>query len=207
MKLTTPLFLLLTTLFTASCGQQSNTDRTGADTQSTGTQAMTAAAHDSAPANTAGTGGIIVTSSAFTEGGTIPTKYTCDGDDISPPISWYNIPTGTKSIALICDDPDAPKGPWVHWVAYNILPKTSGLLEHARMVTANDDGKQGFNSFKNDSYGGPCPPSGTHRYFFKVYALDTMLDVPWEVTKEGLEKAMQGHILAQGSLMGRYQRP
>jgi Raf kinase inhibitor-like YbhB/YbcL family protein len=213
MNLTTTLLLLMATIFTASCGGENSTERRGADSGSTGGSARATdssirarPASAGATASTAGSG-IIVTSTAFTEGGMIPTKYTCDGEDISPPIDWSNIPPQAKSIALICDDPDAPKGPWVHWVAYNILPEKPGLPEHARMGTANDDGKQGFNSFKNNSYGGPCPPSGSHRYFFRVYALDTMLDLRWDITREDLEKAMKGHVLAEGSLMGRYQRP
>jgi hypothetical protein len=150
---------------------------------------------------------ITVTSSAFSEAGMIPIKYTGDGDEVSPPISWSGIPVQAKSIALISDDPDAPMGTWVHWVIYNIPPEASGLAENVPAVMKLDNGSlQGINSSKKIGYDSPYPPSGTHRYFFKVYALDTKLSIAPGATKEDLEEAMKSHILAQGQLMGRYSR-
>lgn len=148
-----------------------------------------------------------VTSSAFQEGQMIPPKYTADGEDISPQIAWSNVPEGTKSIALINDDPDAPMGTWVHWVLWNIPPEVTALDEDIPAVKELADGtQQGKTDFGSIGYGGPAPPSGVHRYFFKVYALDTMLDLAAGATKADLEKAMKGHILAQGQLMGKYTR-
>lgn len=144
---------------------------------------------------------------AFEAGGIIPKKYTCDGPDVSPPLSWADVPAGTKSLALIADDPDAPMGTWVHWVAWNI-PATGRALEEdvpTRDVLPNGM-KQGTTDFRRIGYGGPCPPSGTHRYFFKLYALDTTLNLPPSTTKKDLEKAMQGRILKQAELMGKYAR-
>lgn len=151
---------------------------------------------------------IELTSPAFSEGGTIPRKYTCDGDDLSPPLVWRNVPQGTESIALICDDPDAPMGTWVHWVMYDIPPTASGLPEGVPAVETLPDGsKQGINDFKRIGYGGPCPPPGRpHRYFFRIYALDTVPGLGPGATKDALLRSMEGHILAQGQLMGRYGR-
>jgi len=150
---------------------------------------------------------ITVKSSAFENEGMIPGKYTCDGEDISPPISWEGIPEGTKSIALISDDPDAPVGTWVHWVLFNIPPDATELPENipADKVLSNG-ARHGITDFKRVGYGGPCPPGGTHRYYFKIYALDAMLDLSPGVKKRDLLKAMEGHILAEGQLMGRYKR-
>jgi hypothetical protein len=146
-------------------------------------------------------------SSAFTAGGMIPKKYTCDGPDASPPLSWSDVPAGAKSLALIADDPDAPMGTWVHWVAWNIPPNASGLEEGVPKKDSLPNGmKQGTTDFRSIGYGGPCPPSGTHRYFFKLYALDTSLNLPPSTTKKDLEKAMQGHLLQQVELMGKYAR-
>jgi len=148
-----------------------------------------------------------LTSSAFGEGEMIPTQYTCDGKDISPPLSWSNAPEETKSFALIADDPDAPKGTWVHWVVYNMKPDTDKLEENVPKKDTLDGGTvQGTTDFKKPGYGGPCPPSGTHRYFFKLYALDTTLNLEGSVTKADLLKAMDGHILAETQLMGKYSR-
>lgn len=148
-----------------------------------------------------------VTSSAFQEGQMIPAKYTADGEDISPPIAWTGVPEGTRSIALINDDPDAPMGTWVHWVVWNIPPEMTSLDEGVPDDAALTNGtRQGKTDFGSIGYGGPAPPSGVHRYFFKVYALDTMLDLSAGATKADLEKAMKGHILAQGQLMGKYTR-
>jgi len=150
---------------------------------------------------------ISVSSSAFQEGGMIPMKYTCDGDDISPPLQWAEIPEGTKSIALICDDPDAPMGTWVHWVTWNIPSPVCDLAEGVSPRPELPDGsRQGISDFGRPGYGGPCPPSGTHRYYFTIYALDTMLNLPASTRKADLIKAVKGHILAQGQLMGRYRR-
>jgi len=150
---------------------------------------------------------IKITSSAFEEGGLIPPKYTCDGADISPPLQWEAVPEGTKSIALISDDPDAPVGTWVHWVLFNLPAETKDLAENIPPDSTLPNGaRQGTTDFGRIGYGGPCPPSGTHRYFFKIYALDTEVDLPAGADKSRLLKAMQGHILGQGQLIGKYKR-
>ncbi|MBN1897636.1 MAG: YbhB/YbcL family Raf kinase inhibitor-like protein [Spirochaetes bacterium] len=150
---------------------------------------------------------MILTSSAFKEGGMIPSKYTCDGENISPSVSWENFPEGTKSFAIICDDPDAPAGTWVHWVIFNIPAKTRSLPANVSPEKELNDGTlQGLNDFRKIGYGGPCPPSGVHRYFFKIYALDVVLELSAGATKAQLLKAMENHILAQAKIMGRYQR-
>jgi Raf kinase inhibitor-like YbhB/YbcL family protein len=146
-------------------------------------------------------------SSAFNEGGMIPGKYTCDGADVSPPLKWAALPAGTKSLALICDDPDAPVGNWVHWVYYDIPVGTEGLPEKvATDEHPAEGGTQGLNDFRKMGYGGPCPPGGTHRYYFKLYALDTTLNLPAGATKKQLLKAMENHIIDQTQLMGKYKR-
>jgi len=151
--------------------------------------------------------GIIVTSSAFDSMEPIPSKYTCDGSDISPALAWKNIPDQTKSIVLINDDPDAPMGTWVHWVCYDIPPTVGGLAEDIpKTDILPAGGKQGMTDFRRIGYGGPCPPSGTHRYFFKVYALDLMLNLPAGKTKKEVEDAMEGHVLDSGELVGVYNR-
>ena len=148
-----------------------------------------------------------LTSSAFKNGSAIPSKYTCAGSDISPQLSWSDLPTGTKSLALIADDPDAPVGTWVHWVMWNIPVSATNLKEGLEKNAALADGtKQGISDFKRPGYGGPCPPSGTHRYFFKLYALDTTLDLAENTNKAKLEAAMKGHVLGQATLMGTYSR-
>jgi Raf kinase inhibitor-like YbhB/YbcL family protein len=148
-----------------------------------------------------------IKSSAFNEGGMIPKKYTCDGANVSPPLAWDAVPTNTKSLALISDDPDAPVGTWVHWVIYNIPPTIKELPENIPPHNTIENGaQQGTNDFRMIGYGGPCPPRGTHRYYFKLYALDKVLDGEPGLTKAHLLKAMEGHIVAQGQLMGRYQR-
>jgi len=148
-----------------------------------------------------------LTSSAFQNSGMIPGKYTCDGVNVSPPLVWDAVPEGTKSLALICDDPDAPMGTWVHWVYYDIPPGTGGLPENVgpQEHTANS-AKQGINDFRKIGYGGPCPPSGTHRYYFKIYALDAVLNLDPGATKEQLVKKMDNHILGQAQLVGKYKR-
>ena len=147
----------------------------------------------------------VLTSTAFKEGESIPRKYTCDGEDISPPLKWASAPAGVKTFALIVDDPDAPMGTWVHWVAFNIPPTGSALPEKVPPKDSLPDGTvQGKNDFRKIGYGGPCPPGGTHRYFFKLYALDTLLTLKSGSSKADLVKAMDGHIVAQAQLMGRY---
>ena len=151
---------------------------------------------------------IEVTSTAFKAGEIIPKQYTGDGADQSPPLRWSEPPAGTKSIALICDDPDAPRGTWVHWVLFN-LPAQARELEEGvpTKETLGNGAKQGKNDFGNIGYGGPAPPKGKpHRYIFKLYALAMAVDLSAGATKAELEKAMKGHILADGQLMGTYQR-
>ena len=144
-------------------------------------------------------------STAFKQGETIPKKYGCGGPDISPPLEWQSVPADAKSLALIVEDPDAPMGTWVHWVIFNIPPESSGLPEHvATDKTLPDGAVQGRNDFRKIGYGGPCPPSGTHRYFFLLYALDTTLRLPAGSTKAELVRAMEGHIVGKAELMGKY---
>jgi len=146
-------------------------------------------------------------SSAFTNEGMVPAKYTCDGNDVSPPLTWSGVPGGTKSLALIADDPDAPMGEWVHWVVWNIPPSITALTENISADRRLDDGmRQGINDFKRAGYGGPCPPGGTHRYYFKLYALDADINLGERAGKSELENAMKGHVLAEAQLMGRYAR-
>ena len=148
-----------------------------------------------------------VTSTAFKEGQSIPRQYTCDGVNISPPLEWNGTPKSAKTIAIIADDPDAPSGTFVHWVVYNLPAENIGLVENLPTTESlKAGGFQGKNDFQKIGYGGPCPPSGTHRYFFKVYALDSELALKAGATKADVEKAMQGHIVAQAQLMGTYRR-
>ncbi len=149
-----------------------------------------------------------LTSTAFQEGANVPKKYTGDGDDVSPPLKWEGTPTGTKSFALICDDPDAPRGTWVHWVLFNIPAEKTELPEAVPTTPKLADGaRQGTNDFKKIGYGGPAPPPGKpHRYFFKLYALDRMLELPEGAKKKDVEDAMDKHVLAHGQLIGKYGR-
>jgi len=149
-----------------------------------------------------------LTSTAFSEGGSIPAKFTCDDRNVSPVLTWSGVPTGAKSLVLIADDPDAPGGTWVHWVLYDLPATTSELAEDAPKTQYLPSGaKQGLNDFKRLGYGGPCPPPGKpHRYFFKLYALDALLELKPGATKNEVERAMQKHILGQGQLMGMYKR-
>lgn len=180
------IFLALTLFLAVACG---------------GNGAEEAASVDVAPAS------IELSSSAFAEGESIPVQYTCDGDNVSPPLQWQNVPEGSTSLALIADDPDAPVGTFAHWVAYNLPPETAELPEDIPSGdTMAGGGRQGQNGRDQAGYTGPCPPSGTHRYFFKLYALDTELDLEAGASKEELLEAMEGHVLARGELMGRYQR-
>lgn len=149
-----------------------------------------------------------VTSPAFREGAVIPVKHTCDGADVSPALAWTGVPKGAKSLALVCDDPDAPMGTWVHWVLFGLAPAATGLPEGVSKVARLPDGtRQGMTDFKAVGYGGPCPPPGkAHRYYFRVYALDTVPDVKGTMTRSRLDEAMRGHVLAEGRLMGTYRR-
>jgi len=148
-----------------------------------------------------------ITSNAFKEGEMIPRKYTYDGQNISPPLKWESVPPQTESLALLADDPDAPMGTWVHWVIFNIPPTATELPENVPTKTFLPNGAlQGINDSREIGYDGPSPPSGTHRYYFKIYALDTMLKLSSGITKPELLKAMEGHIVAQAQLMGRYSR-
>lgn len=146
-------------------------------------------------------------SAAFEEGGAIPRKHTCDGADVSPALAWSSVPLGVRSFALICDDPDAPMGAWVHWVVFN-LPGDARVLPEgvAPRVMLDNGAVHGVNDFGKMGYGGPCPPHGTHRYFFRLYALDAKLNLGGRVTKKQVLKAMEGHILGETHLMGKYGR-
>ena len=146
-------------------------------------------------------------SNSFAANGEIPTKYTCDGEDISPDLRWNELPSETQSLALIVDDPDAPGGTFVHWVVYDLPPQVQQLQEGVAISpTLEGGGVQGQTSFERLGYGGPCPPSGTHRYYFKLYALDQSLRLKSGATKSQVTAAMEGHILATAELMGRYSR-
>lgn len=151
---------------------------------------------------------IDVTSTAFQEGQPIPAQYTADGKDVSPPLSWGGVPAGTRSLALVCEDPDAPRGTWTHWVLFNLPADAAGLPEGVPPEAKLPSGAmQGTNDFHKVGYGGPSPPPGKpHRYFFKLYALDTALSLPSSTTRQQLQSAVQGHVLAEGQLMGTYGR-
>jgi Raf kinase inhibitor-like YbhB/YbcL family protein len=151
---------------------------------------------------------IQLTSAAFADGQPIPAKYTGDALDISPPLAWTNAPASTKSFALIADDPDAPVGTWVHWVIYDLPPTVTALAEdQLKLAQFKNGAKQGLNDFKKTGYNGPAPPPGkAHRYYFKLYALDAPTGLPPGATEADLLKAMDGHVLGEGRLMGTYQR-
>lgn len=161
--------------------------------------------------NTENTMALTLTSPAFAHNGLIPAQFTCDSQDLSPALAWSGLPEGTKSLVLIVDDPDAPdpaapKMTWVHWVLYNIPPQVAGLAEAIAPAQLPAGTLEGINDWKRTGYGGPCPPIGVHRYFHKLYALDTVLPDLKQPTKTQLEKSMQGHILGHVELVGRYQR-
>ena len=150
-----------------------------------------------------------ISSPAFTDFSRIPRKYTCEGENISPPLTWQGIPPGTESLALIVEDPDAPdpvapRMIWTHWILFNIPPTLKGLPEAAEHLPSSV--KSGRNSWNTLNYGGPCPPIGCHRYFFRLYALDSIISKPEGITKEELIKAMEGHIIATATLVGTYQK-
>ena len=149
-----------------------------------------------------------ISSASFQNGGDIPKKFTCDGADISPELQWTSPPSSSQSFALIADDPDAPVGTWTHWVLFDLPAQTSSLPEAvAKVDELPAGGRQGRNDFRRIGYGGPCPPPGKpHRYFFKLYALDGKLNLKPGVSKQEVEQAIQGHILGQAELMGKYQR-
>jgi Raf kinase inhibitor-like YbhB/YbcL family protein len=143
-----------------------------------------------------------ISSPAFENNGTIPSRYTCDDIDVNPPLVIENVPSAAKSLALIVDDPDAPMGTWVHWVVWNIDPAVLEIKENSVPKGA----MEGINDFRKHAYGGPCPPSGTHRYFFKLYALDRTFNIATHSEKAHVEKAMSGHVIASAQLMGKYRR-
>jgi Raf kinase inhibitor-like YbhB/YbcL family protein len=176
---------------------------------------------DSLPAEDPARQTITLRSPAFEDGGMIPQTFTCDSSDRSPPLEWSGVPASARSLVLICDDPDAPLGTWSHWVVFNLAPQVRALKEGvppgetiaaaaADESKAGDDNspkaRQGTNDFGKLGYGGPCPPSGTHRYFFRLYALDIPLDLGSSVKRGQVLKAIEGHILAEGRLMGKYKR-
>lgn len=151
-----------------------------------------------------------LSSPAFVQDGEIPVRYTCEGEDVSPPLSWAGVPPGARSLVLIVDDPDAPdpKAPkmtWVHWVLFNLPPEVGELPEAVANEALPAGTQVGRNDWKRRDYGGPCPPIGSHRYFHKLYALDTVLDLD-AATKQEVERAMQGHVLAKAELVGRYEK-
>ena len=156
-----------------------------------------------------GTMSLTISSTAFKDGGAIPKEYTCDGTDLSPPITWEGVPSGTKSFALIMDDPDAPVGTFNHWVLYDLPAETKGLPEGvSKEPTLSDGAKQGISSFRRAGYGGPCPPRGpAHRYFFTLYALDIQtLGLSAKASKEEVENKIKGHVIGKAVIMGRYGR-
>lgn len=146
-------------------------------------------------------------SNAFTSGNPLPSRNTCDGADLSPPLAWSGAPATTKTFALIVDDPDAPAGTWVHWMLWNIPATVTSLREGLEKSKQLADGtRQGITDFRRPGYGGPCPPSGTHRYFFRIFALDAPLDLAPTATRTELDSAMKGHVLAKAELMATYSR-
>ena len=148
---------------------------------------------------------ITLTSPSFSNNGEIPQKFTCDGEDISPKLMWHNVPEEVRSFVLICEDPDAPKGTWVHWVVFNLKADVRELPEGAE-ITRYSGAVEGRNSWGKNKYGGPCPPTGSHRYYFKLYALNVDIPLHDSATKRDVEEEMAGHIIAQGTLMRTYKR-
>ena len=148
-----------------------------------------------------------MTSTAFEAGAPIPADYTCDGADISPPLEWGKVPEATRAVALIMDDPDAPRGAWVHWTVFNMSADTNNLPEDAAATMDASDGTQGTNGFNKVGWSGPCPPKGpAHRYHFRLYALDNGLDLDATATRAQVDAAMKGHVLAEGWFLGTYAR-
>jgi Raf kinase inhibitor-like YbhB/YbcL family protein len=155
---------------------------------------------------------ILIESPAFQGGGTIPRLYTCDGKDVSPPLAWSGVPEAARSLALICEDPDAPRGTWTHWVIFDIPAAAKGLgegiaaTERVTVAPGEEPARQGKNDFGKIGYGGPCPPSGTHHYLFRIYALDRELGLGPKTTRQDLLGSIKGHVLAEGGLTGLYSR-
>jgi Raf kinase inhibitor-like YbhB/YbcL family protein len=161
-----------------------------------------------APRDESPTAHLSLTSTAFRDGETIPVRHTCDGEDLSPPLAWTGVPVETRSFALVCDDPDAPRGTWVHWILWN-LPADACEMDQAVPPRPElpSGARQGLNDGGDLGYGGPCPPPGKpHRYFFRLHALDTTLNLPPGCNRSDLEAAMEGHVLARGTVMGTYER-
>ncbi|MGO9386869.1 MAG: YbhB/YbcL family Raf kinase inhibitor-like protein [Methanobacterium sp.] len=150
---------------------------------------------------------IKIKSKVFEDGEPIPTKYTCSGVDVSPPLEWTSIPEDTESIGIICEDPDAPGGTWSHWIIFNLPADTMSLSEHIMSREIMDNGAiQGLNDFGKVGYAGPCPPKGTHHYYYKIYALDVKLDLPPRTSRKTFLETINGHIIDQGQIMGTYTR-
>lgn len=161
-----------------------------------------------APRDESPTSRLVLSSAAFIESSPVPARHTCDGDDVSPPLAWTGVPVGTRSFALVCDDPDAPRGTWVHWVMWNLPADAIALGEGvARAPELPSGARQGLNGGGQVGYAGPCPPpGGPHRYFFRLYALDTVLNLAPDADRSDLEAAMEGHVLADAETMGTYER-
>lgn len=207
------VFIAITLLLTSCQGQSRFTGETSARSPEKGQTATTTETAYETDEKTTNRGeneimDLEVTSSAFSEGQTIPKKYTADGEDVSPPLSWSSPPEQAKSIVVICDDPDAPVGTWDHWVLFNLPPDKTSLNENVpAQGTVFGGAKHGKNSWGNTSYGGPSPPPGKlHRYIFKVYAVDKVLDLPVGADKNAVLQAMEGHVVAKGKLIGKYGR-
>jgi Raf kinase inhibitor-like YbhB/YbcL family protein len=199
--------LLSSIVLLAACGREGATPTANNTNNAAPTPAVAANEGNKAAMNEGNKAAIKLTSTAFDEGGMIPSRYTCDGENVSPPLAWSGVPESAKSLALVADDPDTDHGTWTHWVVYKIPATEKGLPEN---VPAGDTlasgARQGTNDPKKTAYSGPCPPSGTHRYFFKLYALDTDLNLPPGATKDQLLKATEGHVVAEGQLVGLYRR-
>ncbi|HVO79243.1 MAG TPA: YbhB/YbcL family Raf kinase inhibitor-like protein [Terriglobales bacterium] len=172
------------------------------------TTAIAGKSADPSPAQGGRTMALVISTPSFPNAGDIPRKFTCDGADLSPELSWTGAPAGTQAFALIADDPDAPVGTWTHWVLYDLPASATSLPEGVSKVDElGSGGHQGRNDFRKIGYGGPCPPPGKpHRYFFKLYALDTKLNLKPGASKREVEQAMEGHVLAQAEWMGKYKR-
>ena len=170
--------------------------------------AVTLLAQSEPPKTTAASASLIITSPSFAAGGSIPAKYSCEGANVSPALEWSGTPPAAKSLALICEDPDAPAGTWTHWVLFNLPASTTALPEKMDTAPTLPSGaKQGTNDFQKTGYGGPCPPPGKpHRYFFRLYALNTELALKPGATRKDLLRAMEHHVVAEGQLVGTYQR-
>ena len=193
---------MLVLLVLCSCH---NAEHNPATTQQTGPGASTPQNNNAQTGKDPTT--LTISSSAFPAGGMIPSQYTCDGENISPPLQWSGLPANTRTVALVVDDPDAPGRTWVHWVVYDLPANTTQIAENVKpQAKLPTGGTQGTNDFKKIGYGGPCPPVGTHRYFFRLYALDIESSLGPGTTKDDLMKAIEGHVVAQGEFLGKYKR-